>query len=46
MDARHWHGLPPLPVGERAGVRGIMTLELSNPSPDALTRVDLSLWER
>jgi len=35
-------GAPPLPVGEK----GFMIFDLCNPSPDALTRVDLSLWER
>jgi len=36
----------PLPVGERVGVRGFRTQFVCNPSPDALARVDLSLWER
>jgi hypothetical protein len=40
------HSGLPLPCGERVGVRGILTIELRNPSPAALTRVDLSLWER
>jgi hypothetical protein len=42
----HRHGGLPLPCGERVGVRGFRIQLLCNPSPDALTRVDLSLWER
>jgi hypothetical protein len=36
----------PLPCGERARVTGFGILMFCNPSPDALARVDLSLWER
>jgi hypothetical protein len=46
FEAEIQSGALPLPVGERVGVRGFLTLDLCNPSPDALMRVDLSLWER
>ena len=36
----------PLPGGERVGVRGFRPLKVRNPSPGALARADLSLWER
>ena len=36
----------PLPVGERVGVRGSVTLDSLKPLTRRAARVDLSLWER